>query len=218
VIVRNAYQGVISEKPSAVAGPKVKMEECTIDNCYDAGILGVNSSITAENCLVSNCGKNILLVQGGEYDFVHCTDVAITNSYISHRQPVLLITDFLKMGDVITVADVKASFTNCIFWGSNGTVDNEVATLREGQGVFDVNFSNCLWKIKDQPGGVTVADMIENEDPLFESIDTRANTYDFKLKEGSPAINSGISTAVSTDLDGKNRVNIPDIGAYETTF
>jgi hypothetical protein len=218
VIVKNAYQGVISEKPSAIAGAKLKMEECIIENCYDAGILGVNSSISAENCLVSNCGKNILLVQGGAYDFVHCTDVAFSNSYISHRQPVLLITDFLKTGDVVTVADVKASFTNCIFWGANGTVENEVSALREGQGAFDIKFENCLWKIEEQPAGVNAAGMIQNEDPLFENIDIRSNTYDFKLKEGSPAINSGVSTGVSTDLDGKNRLNIPDIGAYETTF
>jgi hypothetical protein len=218
VVVKNAYQGVISEKPSAVAGPKVKLEGCIIDNCYDAGILGVNSSIIAENCLVSNCGKNILLVEGGEYEFVHCTDVAFTNAYVSHRQPVLLVTDFIKIGDAITVADLNASFTNCIFWGANGTVDNEVATLREGEGVFAVNFKNCMWKIEDQPAGVTSTDMIENQDPQFVNIDTRNNIYDFRLKEGSPAINSGISTAVLTDLDGKNRVNIPDIGAYETTF
>jgi hypothetical protein len=218
VIVKNAYQGVISDKPSPVAGPKVRLEECIIDNCYDAGILGVNSSISAENCLVSNCGKNILLVLGGEYEFVHCTDVAISNAYISHRQPVLQITDFIKTGDIITLADVKATFTNCIFWGANGTVENEVSSLREGQRLFDVSFKNCLWKNEEQPSGVTSTDMIENQDPLFESIDTRSGIYNFRLREGSPAINSGFNSGVSTDLDGKNRVNIPDIGAYETTF
>ena len=218
VIVRNAYQGVISEKPSAAAGPKLKLEECIIDNCYDAGILGINSSITAENCLVSNCGKNILLVQGGEYEFVHCTDVAFSNLYISHRQPVLLITDFTRAGDAITVGDVKASFTNCIFWGANGTVENEVSTVREGNASFAVNFKNCLWKIDESPSGVTSKDMIENQDPLFQNVDTRGNAYDFRLTEGSPAINAGLSTGILTDLDGKNRVNIPDIGAYETTF
>lgn len=218
VIIRNAYQGVISEKPSSAIGPKVKMEECIIDNCYDAGILGVNSSIIAENCLVSNCGKNILLVQGGNYEFLHCTDVAFSNSYISHRQPVLLITDFIKTGDIITTGDLNASFTNCIFWGANGTVDNEVSTLREGQDIFDVNFKNCLWKLEEQPAGINATAMKENEDPLFENVDTRSNTYDFRLREGSPAINSGAITAISTDIDGKNRVNIPDIGAYETTF
>ena len=218
VVIKNAYQGLISEKASSGTGPKVTLEECIIDNCYDAGILGINSSISATNCLVSNCGKNILLVEGGEYEFFNCTDVAVTNSYISHRQPVLVITDFIKIGDAITLADVKASFTNCIFWGANGTVDNEVATIRKGEGFFEVDFKNCLWKVEEQPSGVTISDMIENQDPLFESIDTRTNIYNFRLKEGSPAINSGLNAGILTDLDGNNRVNIPDIGAYETTF
>lgn len=218
VIIKNAYQGIISEKPTQIAGAKVRLEECIIDNCYDAGILGVNSSIIAVNCLVSNCGKNILLVQGGEYEFTHCTDVAISNSYISHRQPVLVITDFIKIGDAITVGEVKASFTNCIFWGANGTVENEVVTIREGQEVFSVNFINCLWKNEEPPSGLNLTGMLENQDPLFNYIDTRINFYDFRLKEGSPAINSGHNDGISTDLDGNSRTNIPDIGAYETTF
>ena len=218
VTVRNAYQGVISEKLSANMEPKVKLEECIIDNCYDAGILGINSSISAVNCLISNCGKNILLVQGGDYEFIHCTDVAISNLLISHKQPVLVVTDFIKIGDVISVADARASFINCIFWGANGTVENEVTSIREGTGVFEIDFKNCLWKIENQPPGVTASDMIENQDPTFETIDTRNNIYDFRLKEGSPAINSGLNAAILTDLDGNNRINIPDIGAYETTF
>lgn len=218
VIISNAYQGVISEKPSSIPGPKVKLEECIIDNCYDAGLLGINSSISAVNCLVSNCGKNVLFVEGGDYELMHCTNVAISNLYISHRQPVMVITDFIKVGNVITISDLKASFVNCIFWGANGTVDNEVVTIREGQGNFDVDFKNCLWKIEEQPAGVTLSDMIENLDPLFENTDTRNNTYDFRLKDGSPAINAGLNAAILTDLNGNNRINIPDIGAYETTF
>ena len=218
VIIKNAYQGVVSEKPSQIGGAKVKLEECIIDNCYDAGILGINSNISAVNCLVSNCGKNILLVQGGEYEFIHCTDVALSNSYISHRQPVLVITDFIKIGDVITLGEVKASFTNCIFWGANGTVENEVVTIREGQQVFDVDFINCLWKNEEPPSGLNLTGMVENLDPLFKNTDTQINIYDFRLTTGSPAINSGYNAGISTDIDGNIRTNIPDIGAYETTF
>lgn len=218
VTVRNAYQGLVVEKPAANGSPKVRLEECIIDNCYDAGILAINSSISAENCLVSNCGKNVQLVQGGQYEFTHCTNVAVTNSYISHRQPVLAVADFIKIGDDVTTGDMQAAFTNCIFWGANGTVENEVVALREGAGLFDVSFDHCLWKALEDPEGVVAENIIKNEDPQFETVDSRNNTYSFRLKEGSPAINSGTGTAVLTDLDGNNRLNIPDIGAYETTF
>jgi hypothetical protein len=218
VIVKNAYQGIVADKPSSGVTPKVQLEECVIDNCYDAGIIGINSSITAFNCVISNCGKNVQLVQGGDYEFTHCTNVSINNNFIGHRQPVLSLADFVKIGDVVSFGNLKATFVNCIFWGANGTVENEVVTVREGDLLFDVSFQNCLWKIEEEPEHVTAENVIKSEDPLFHTIDTRGNVYNFRLKEGSPAINTGRVTVISTDLDGNNRTNIPDIGAYETTF
>jgi hypothetical protein len=119
---------------------------------------------------------------------------------------------------VVSFGELRATFINCIFWGANGTVENEVATVRQGDQVYDVSFENCLWKNEEDPEHVTAENIIKNEDPLFHTIDTRADIYNFRLKEGSPAINSGKLTAISTDLDGNNRTNIPDIGAFETTF
>ena len=144
--------------------------------------------------------------------------MSINNNFIGHRQPVLSLADFVKIGDVVSFGNLKATFVNCIFWGANGTVENEVVTVREGDLLFDVSFQNCLWKIEEEPEHVTAENVIKSEDPLFHTIDTRGNVYNFRLKEGSPAINTGRVTVISTDLDGNNRTNIPDIGACETTF
>jgi hypothetical protein len=218
VIVKNAYQGVVAQSPATNGAPKLVMEESIVDNCYDAGILAVNSTIDATNCLISNCGKNVLLALGGEYNFTHCTDVAVSNNYISHKQPVLAITDFIKEGDQVTTADIKANFVNCIFWGSNGTVDDEVAIDREGSNDFDVAFTNCIWKVKTAPADITATGTISSDDPLFVKIESAKNEYDFHLTEGSPAVNAGINIGVTTDIEGNQRQNNPDIGAYETTF
>lgn len=218
VILKNAYQGIVAEKPAATSEPKVTLKETVIDNCFDVGILAVASSVDAVNCVVSNCGRNIILAKGGDYHFTHVTDVAVNNSYISHREPVLTVTDFIKTGDVLETGDMNASFVNCIFWGNNGTVENEVLSAREGQGAYTVDFKNCLWKVSKDPEDITESAIINGQDPLFRTIDTRSNLYNFRLKEGSPAINSGAMTAFSTDLDGNIRSNIPDIGAFETTF
>ena len=64
--IRNAYQGLVLNNPSGNAQPKLTFKESIIDNCFDAGILSVASSIDAENCLITNCGKNIMLVKGGD--------------------------------------------------------------------------------------------------------------------------------------------------------
>ncbi len=154
IIIKNAYQGIVTEKPSVNANPKLRLEECIIDNCYDAGIIGLQSDINAVNCLISNCGKNILLFQGGKYNFKHCTNVAISNSFIQHKEPVLTTTNFIKQGNNVTVSDLSASFTNCIFWGDNGTVDDEVVVLKEGNSLFDVDFKNCIWKVNTEPEGL----------------------------------------------------------------
>jgi hypothetical protein len=216
--MKNAYQGLVVQSLASNGAPKLVLEESVVDNCYDAGILAVNSSIDATNCLISNCGKNILLVEGGEYNFRHCTDVAVSNNYIAHKQPVLAITDFIKAEDLVTTADIKANFVNCIFWGSNGTVDDEVAVDREGNNNFDVDFTNCIWKIKTAPADITASGMISSDDPLFKQIESAKNQYDFHLNEGSPGVNAGINAGVTTDIEENQRQNIPDIGAYETTF
>jgi hypothetical protein len=218
VIVKNAYQGIVSDRPALTAEPKVTLQQCIVDNCYDAGILGFNTSIKAENCLISNCGSNIQLLLGGNYEFVHCTDAAITTRYISHWQPVLTVTDFIKQGDQVSTADLQAHFTNCIFWGANGTVENEVAIGMQGNGNFDVSFAGCLWKMAEIPASTNVSGLIENQDPMFKNTDSQNNYFDFRLKEGSPAVNAGINAGIIQDLDGNIRSNVPDIGAYETTF
>ena len=219
VILKNAYQGIVVQDPSPNANPKLILKECIVSNCYDAGILGIGSSLDVSNCVISNCGKNIVLAKGGTYHFTYITNAAYSNNLVSHKDPSLTVTNFIKQGNVVTVADLTADFTDCIFWGDNGIVPDEVVVLREGTGPFNVNFTNCLWKVNTPPAGTTETGILENTDPLFKTIDTRKGEYDFRLQDGSPAIKSGVATAVTTDLDGNPRdANFPDIGAYESTF
>lgn len=218
VIIRNAYQGLVSEAPATSAGKKLEIYNCIIENCYDAGIVGVNTSILGVNTLVSNCGKNMILVKGGSYTFKHCTNVAIGNAYVQHRQPALTIADFLREGDALKFAPTSAEFTNCIFWGSNGTVEDEVVALKEGSETFDIKFINCIMKFNTKPGNTTFTGVIENEEPLFVEVVNNELKYNFRLRAGSIGIDGGVPAGVNFDLDGKVRDNIPDIGAFESTF
>lgn len=216
-VIKNAYQGIVTIGPSINANRKLILEQCEIDNCYDAGIFAIGSDIQADNCLVSNSGKNLLLVYGGQYDFTHCTVVSYGNLYMQHKDPVLLLTDYIEDGNTLFTGDVNANFTNCIFWGENGTPENEVVTDKEGTTNFLVHFINCLWKVKDNPEHVTtVTDIIANQPPLFDSVNNQQLFYNFRLKPGSPALNAGATTSLATDLDGNPRnVGGPDIGSYE---
>jgi hypothetical protein len=215
-IIKNAFQGLVSDKPAVNGNPKLTLNECIIDNCYDAGIFGLRTNIKAQNCLISNCGKNIILAYGGIYDFTHCSSVAFSNSFLLHKEPVLLVTDFIKQDNTILTAPANASFRNCIFWGDNGTVDDEVITSKQGTNSFTVNFQNCLWKAKNNPANSTTSNTIVNQNPLFDSVNTQRRIFDFRLKDESPAKNKGIATSIATDLDGKPRsVGLPDLGCFE---
>jgi hypothetical protein len=217
-VIRNAYQAIVTAAPPAGATPKVMLNQCIIDNSYDAGILGTQGSIQAVNCLISNCGKNIELGYGGNYQFTHCTVTSYSNNFISHVQPVLSLSNYILVGTTPVAADLHAGFTNCIFWGDNGNVDDEVVVSQQGNSVFSVNFSNCLWKVKSNPPGVVMTNMIANTNPLFDSVNNNSprGFYDFHLQAGSPAVNKGTATGILIDLDGHPRpIGLPDLGCYE---
>ncbi|MGQ0740218.1 MAG: choice-of-anchor Q domain-containing protein [Bacteroidota bacterium] len=211
-VIKNAYQAIGITDPSPNANPKLTLNECVIDNAYDAGIIALNSSIRGRNCLISNCGKNLLLAKGGDYQFTHCTVVTFGNRFIEHKDPVLTVSNYANG----VSANLTALFRNCIFWGENGLVNDEVVVERNGNTPFNVNFDYNLWKVQAVPSNITSNQIINGQTPQFDSINSTKNYYDFRLKTGSPAINKGVNAAVVTDLDGRPRpVGLPDLGCFE---
>jgi len=181
-VIKNSYQGVVVEDPSINANPKVILNQCIIDNIYDAGIIGIQTSINANNCVVSNCGKNVILAKGGTYNFNHCTVPTYTNAYLVHKEPVLLVTNFIKQDNNYLTADLNATFSNCIFWGEGGSIDDEVVVSKQGTTIFSVSFVNSLWKVKTSPPNTTAVAMINNTDPQFDSVDVQKRFFNFRLK------------------------------------
>jgi hypothetical protein len=216
-VLKNAYQAIGMQDPSPNANPKLTLNECVIDNAYDAGIISINSSVTARNCLISNCGNSVEIYKGGTYSFTHCTMATVSNSYILHKEPSVVLTNFVNINNVPSPADLNATFRNCIIWGENGTVDDEVVTAKNNGANFNVTFQNCLWKVVTTPPNVSSPGIINNQNPQFDSIDVSNKYYDFRIKAASPARNAGAPTAIPLDLDGKSRTanGTPDIGCFE---
>lgn len=211
-IIRNSYQGIVAADMPSTSGPKVQLSQCIIDNIYDAGILGINSSINADNCLITNCGSNISL-NGGNYRFINCTVASYNNNFISHKIPVLQISD-TEAGN--NSQAVNAFFQNCIFWGESDDVPDEVIVNKKGNEPFMVSFDHILYKAKNDLSNATISASVKNEPPQFDSINVAENYYDFHFtKKPSPALHSGIATQFPIDLDDQPRKLIPDIGCYE---
>jgi len=219
-VLKNAYQAIASQDLSPnFPNPKIILNECIVDNAYDAGIITVNSNIKAVNCLISNCGKNLLLLKGGDYQFTHCTVATYSNNFILHKDPVFTISNFINVNNIPQISPLNALFRNCIFWG-DGVVEDEVVVRKSGSTAFSVNFDYGLWKIeKTNPTtvpGVVASQMINNQPPLFDSIDVSKRFYDFHLQAASPAVNKGTNAGITKDLDGKPRpVGLADLGCYE---
>ncbi len=215
VIIKNAYQGVIAQDLS-VNAPKVTISQCIIDNIYDAGILGIHTNISADNCLISNCGSNVLLGLGGDYSFIHCTVVSYNNFFTTHKNPVLQVSNSAMQGGVTLVEPLTALFQNCIFWGDGGNVDDEVVVNIQGSNP-PLSFDRVLYKAKNIPLNSVFTSAVQNADPLFDSINVSKNYYDFHFNNhmASPAIDSGAITSFPFDLDDKLRDAMPDIGCYE---
>ncbi|MBS1974419.1 MAG: hypothetical protein JST13_08705 [Bacteroidetes bacterium] len=157
-----------------------------------------------------------MLSYGGNYSFTNCTIASYSNDYILHTGPVLNINNYTAGPTGNLTADMNAHFSNCIFWGSSGSVDNEVAVSKQGNNAFVANFSNCLWRVKNIPAGITASNMLST-DPMFDSVNNQKRYYDFHLKTGSPAIDYGIATGYAYDLDGNPRLigAATDLGCYE---
>jgi hypothetical protein len=214
-VIKNAYQGVITEQPSGNSSPKVTLTNCIIDNIFDIGVMGINSSIKADNCLITNCGNNIVLIYGGTYQFNHCTVVSFSNSFVTHKNPAVLATNFVKQNNQVFTAPLSASFTNSIIWGSEGFVENEIVVQKEGSAATSLLLQHVLFRSKADPLHTTFTNVVRNEEPRFDSVDVVKRFYNFRLKEGSPALNKGMITPLITDLDGLPRVGLPDLGCYE---
>ncbi len=217
-IVKNAHQAIVTEKPSINANPKVILHQCIVDNAFDVGILCVNSSLQADNSLISNCGSNIILSYGGVYNFTHCTVAAYSTNYINHKNPALNVNNFSNLTGTTLTADLNAVFRNNIFWGDGGLVDNEIIVSKQGSNPFVVVFEKNIYKIVNDPANSTLSNNIKNVDPSFDSIDASKKIFNFRITKNAmaPGINAGVLTGFPRDLDDNNRnVGIPDIGCYE---
>jgi hypothetical protein len=217
-IIKNAYQGLIIDSLATNSNPKVILHRCIIDNAYDAGILCYNTSLQVDNSLINNCGSNVELTYGGNYKFTNCTIASFGNLYITHKNPVLQITNL----DATTrlTKNTADTFINCIFWGDYGNVMDEVVVNIQGTNIPNVLLDHCLYKVIDDPSNTDTIAIIKNQYPMFDSINVSLNQpiFDFHISDSiAPGIGAGLPTSFMYDLDDNKRNTgvSQDLGCYE---
>jgi hypothetical protein len=152
---------------------------------------------------------------GGAYQFEYCTVASYSTPFLFHQQAVLSVSNSGLNGSQILTADLSASFTNCIFWGSDAVTD-EATIQKQGSNLFNVLFDHTILKQQNYPANIDSNSLWLNTDPLFIATGTTENAFNFQLQTGSPAIDKGVNSGIIIDLNGDPRpVNLSDLGCYE---
>lgn len=193
--------------------PKLIINNSIIRSSLGYGILAFNSSIRVNNCRIVECGaENVAAFEGGKYEFNYCTIGTFGSQYLGHSENIsMALLNFLATSPTAyTSGNLDASIRNCIVYGS---LDNEVAFLARDGATASVALNNSLIKTDEALSGfVTGTNNIINQNPLF--VDYTKD--DYHLQEGSPAIGAGVTiSAITKDLDGKDRKIPPSIGCFE---
>jgi len=192
--------------------PDLKISNSLIKNSSTYGIFGFLANIQAENILIHDVGSNAFCATlGGDYQLDNSTFYLRTSNFFDHKQPAVYVSNYhvYDKSKPALLSELKSRLTNCIIYG---TAEEELLVDVAEGAAADYIFRNCLLKIKGSlPAIPNFEQCITNTDPKFTDI----SRYNFRPSEGSPLIDAGVSNGVLTDLDGKPRGSVPDIGAYE---
>lgn len=206
-IIRNAINGIYLGSPDKDTIPEVVLKNTIIENMSYSGILAFTSDLYAENVLINNCFELCCgNIGGGNYTYRHCT-FANYGFNIIRQSPLFYISDNIVLSDNSTIVeDINLEIQNSII---DGNMEDELFFNLEGGANSTFAFSNNILKTTI-PELDTLGNIL-NEDPEF----INPANYNYRLDTLSPAKDLGALIGIEMDLDGNERDDLPDLGAYE---
>ncbi|MEO1051565.1 MAG: right-handed parallel beta-helix repeat-containing protein [Bacteroidota bacterium] len=205
--IRNAQIGIRLGAPDDDDIPEVVIGNTRIENMSNTGILTFTSDLYAYNTLVNNCAiAAVANFAGGNYRYEHCTFANFSFDFF-RQDPSVVFSDNVVLADnSILEADLNVQVFNTIIWGS---LSDELTLSSTGNNDFILSVVNSLIRTTDE--GLDINNNILNLDPLF--FDPRE--FDYSLDTLSPAKDSGLDILITNDIEGRERDQLPDIGAFE---
>lgn len=218
--IRNAIFGVYVDSTA-----ELQIKNTEIYNTNSSGLIGFHSTISGQNCLVyNNSTTSVQLIQGGDYDFTHCTFASYGVDASALSMSNFFCYDNIFECQIRADYRLNASFVNSIIFGSRRD-EIQLADIYGGTAPdqFNVQFQNCIVRVDDllDPEGL-YTDFLEDEcDPCINAtrddllfIDPNEDNY--LLDSLSIAIGQAIVLpGFEKDLAGNLRDDMPDIGCYE---
>jgi hypothetical protein len=217
-VIRNGFIGLQAETLQEPMGNQLILTNTLIENMSGIGILGRQYAITGINNVIANCGQLGILLQGGLYDFRHCTFANYFRDAVRQDPNLALTNYYVDPSDVLYIYNMDAYFGNSIVYGDKS---EEMLLDYQEEATFNYQFDHCLLKTEMNIGDDQLfPGCIKNKDPLFVDI-TKNN---LALDTLSPAIDMGSINVINSssfpsiidkDILGISRISSPDMGAYE---
>ncbi len=210
--ITNAIIGIRVDSLSNGNNPCIQLDQCKIQYCGQACIIGVTSNISATNCLFADAGTyTFLAFLGGQYSFNHCT-FAEYSGYTSRQQGHFALTNTQRNenGVLLNSKPLSASVKNCIIDGPNF---DEVYLDKVQNTTFEVIAESNIIKYRNTDKFFNSTLNFINKKPKF----IKYETGNYGLDSTSDAIGKAQNSnpPVLIDINGKLRKSIPDLGAYE---
>jgi len=195
--------------------------QATINNSIfhtfqNAGIYGINSTITMNNVVMNNCGEaDFAIAGGGTYNINYSTFANYWNLNPSMSAAGIYASNFYQNGTEIFNENTVLRVNNSILYGD--TLDMITYNSVSGAGgTFNATFDNSLLKQSANAAFKPVgSNIILNEDPKFQNYFTQK--MNLRVKADSKAKGNGKPiVGIPKDIVGNLRsTTTPTIGAYE---
>ena len=223
--IKNASVGILMDYNDETENPTLVLEQTQIHNSSAVGLWAKTGHVRAVNSIFGYAGNASFFGNiGGSYEFTHCTFANYWNRSF-RSTPAVILNDYVQISETedFIVPLEKAVFANCIIDG-NQTVEFSV----EQKGDQELSFSIDHTALRFSPADETIFEnpyydfsssslypkLILNKQTAFH----QPSTNDFRISEESEVIGLGKSThaaSVSVDLNGVDRTNLPDLGAFQ---
>ena len=211
-IIKNGFIGIQAQCFQKANRALLKIHNTIIDNHTGIGIYTNLYNLQASNFVVSNCGNYaVALTGGGQYIFDQGTIANYWNKSTRTTPALFFGNTYQNPFDGNLYAyDFLFEMNNCIMYGSQ---DDEFDTEFTAGPDTSYIFNNSILKTK-RYNDVNYNECLFNTNPKFVNRES-----DYHLDTLSPAIGLGnpkYSTGLlQYDLDGVDRGNKPDAGAYQ---
>lgn len=209
-------------------GLEMKQTTANISNSFihtffEYGLYAINSTVTASNLVMNNCGLSCIgIFKGGKHNYTHATIANYSKSMGTFDRKGIFATNEWKneAGQTEQAALQQFNLKNSIVYSDR---DNSVQFEQTPGQQFEYLIQNCLLKYSGTSeagftfdNNVNVIQSIKNTDPQF--MNYFMAKMNLRVKTTSPAKGKGNITVAGTvpfDIVNESRTANPTIGAYQ---